>query len=246
MSDWATVGMVRGYVSSQAFIDHYGGNTALAPDKRAQTKSPLLYDTRPYQNKYAYLGATGRRLIIDLLNQCQASDGYGIDVLAYDLDEPDIIRAIAWLAQNGRKVRVIQDNYIGTGAHHTHCGPVAHGLMQGHVHVACGACFKLHRVGGRKVARVHGVGVLPGCVRRKVDTVERLEWRVDGVGVFAGLQGGIRVDGRVERQPVGHPVGRTALRRALDGKTGQISTVCIGHVKGKQHRAVALIHLHLE
>lgn len=102
MSDWATVGMVRGYVSSQAFIDHYGGNTALAPDKRAQIKSPLLYDTQPYQDKYAYLGATGRRLIIDLLNQCHASDGYGIDVLAYDLDEPDIIRAIAWLAQNGR------------------------------------------------------------------------------------------------------------------------------------------------
>ncbi|WP_104654589.1 phospholipase D-like domain-containing protein [Ralstonia insidiosa] len=122
MSDWATVGMVRGYVSSQAFIDHYGGNTALAPDKRAQTKSPLLYDTQPYQNKYAYLGATGRHLIIDLLNQCQASDGYGIDVLAYDLDEPDIIRAIAWLAQNGRKVRVIQDNYVGAGAH-----PTGHG-----------------------------------------------------------------------------------------------------------------------
>ncbi len=47
MTDWATVGMVRGYVSSQAFIDHYGGNTALAPDNRARAKSPLLYDTQP-------------------------------------------------------------------------------------------------------------------------------------------------------------------------------------------------------
>ncbi|QUP56476.1 phospholipase (plasmid) [Ralstonia syzygii] len=122
MTDWATVGMVRGYVSSQAFIDHYGGNTALAPDNRAQAKSPLLYDTQPYLDQYAYLGATGRQLIIDLLNQCKASDGYGIDVLAYDLDEPDIIRAFAWLAQQGRKVRVIQDDSVGTGAH-----PTGHG-----------------------------------------------------------------------------------------------------------------------
>jgi hypothetical protein len=122
MTDWATVGMVRGYVSSQAFIDHYGGNTALAPDNRAQAKSPLLYDTQPYLDKYVYLGATGRRLIIDLLNQCKASDGYGIDVLAYDLDEPDIIRAIAWLAQNDRTVRVIQDDSVSTGAH-----PTGHG-----------------------------------------------------------------------------------------------------------------------
>ncbi|QHB56734.1 phospholipase (plasmid) [Ralstonia solanacearum] len=122
MTDWATVGMVRGYVSSQAFIDHYGGNTALAPDNRARAKSPLLYDTQPYLDKYAYLGATGRQLIIDLLNQCKASDGYGIDVLAYDLDEPDILRAFAWLAQRGRKVRLIQDDSVDTGAH-----PTGHG-----------------------------------------------------------------------------------------------------------------------
>lgn len=140
MSDWATVGMVRGYVSSQAFIDHYGGNTALAPDQRAQNKSPLLYDTQPYQNKYAYLGATGRRLIIDLLNECQAADGHGIDVLAYDLDEPDIIRAIAWLAQKGRKVRVIQDNYIGTGAHPTgHGTPDAFETQAANVFTQAGA-----------------------------------------------------------------------------------------------------------
>ncbi|MHA2941558.1 hypothetical protein ACW9FF_05785 [Ralstonia mannitolilytica] len=76
--------------------------------------------------------------------------------------------------------------------------------------------------------------------------MERLKRRVDGIGIVAGLQRRICMDGRVEGEPVGHPVRCPALRRALDGKTGQIGAIGIGHIKGEQHGAVALIHLHLK
>ena len=154
----------------------------------------------------------------------------------------------AFVGRQRRVAAVVVDERLRRHipAHHADGDPIAHRLLQRDRDDARRARLQLHGVRRHEVARVHGVSQLRGSMRRKVDPVKRLERRVDGIGVLAGLQRRVCMDGRVESQPVGHPIWRPALRRALNGKTGQIGAIGIGHIKGEQHRAVALIHLHLE
>ena len=91
----------RGYLSSQAYADRYH-NAPIRP-----TPKNIDYDTALYEDQYAWLGAHARRTIIDFLNRCHSNPNARLDVMVYDLDEPDIIRAIAAL---GKRVRIVMDN----------------------------------------------------------------------------------------------------------------------------------------
>ena len=106
----------RGYVQSQAFVNHFGVNATIRP-----SGDDLIYDTTAisgtngfgeqytYEDEYRWLGYTARQKILDLLDDVAASKTLRLDMFAYDLDEPDIVSALLSLAAKG-KLRMILDN----------------------------------------------------------------------------------------------------------------------------------------
>src|SRR5262249_21112311 len=74
------------------------------------------FDTKPFIKQYEWLGYQARPLIFDLLEECLADPELALDVAAYDLDEPDIIRNLAEL---GPRLRILMDDAS------LHTGPTA-------------------------------------------------------------------------------------------------------------------------
>src|SRR5262249_20409859 len=95
------IGFSRGYVSSQAYADRFHN----AP---VQPANPTIdFATAEYQERWAWLGYHARRLVLDFLSETLADPKLSLDVFAYDLDEPDIVRA---LQQLGPRLRLYLDN----------------------------------------------------------------------------------------------------------------------------------------
>jgi phosphatidylserine/phosphatidylglycerophosphate/cardiolipin synthase-like enzyme len=115
------LGFARGFTQSQAFVNHFGRNAPLRP----KTKE-LLFDTSQqaganaqgekytYADEYGWLGFTARSRIFDMLNEVQQDASLHLDMFAYDLNEPDLMKIVLDLAEQGR-ARVILDN---AGLHH--------------------------------------------------------------------------------------------------------------------------------
>jgi hypothetical protein len=106
----------RGYVQSQAYVNRFGGKARII-----RRDADLLYDTSEvagtgpdgeeftYAEEYEWLGFTARATIFGLLDEVLADPQLELDVFAYDLSEPDIMKKLLMLAEQGR-VRVILDN----------------------------------------------------------------------------------------------------------------------------------------
>lgn len=106
----------RGYVQSQAYVKHFGSKMRIV-----RSGADLLYDTSDvagtdpdgkeftYAEEYAWLGFTVRTTIFALLDEVLADEQLKLDVFAYDLDEPDFMKKLLTLAEQGR-VRMILDN----------------------------------------------------------------------------------------------------------------------------------------
>src|SRR5215470_13643473 len=95
------LGFTRGYISSQAYATQFH-NKPIEPVPPA-----FDFDTSTYQAQYHWLGFHARRLVFDFLAETLADQGLALDVFAYDLDEPDIIRQ---LGQLGPRLRLYLDN----------------------------------------------------------------------------------------------------------------------------------------
>ncbi len=95
------VGFTRGYLSSQAYAAKFK-NAAFSPDPRT-----MNYDTTPYTAQYDWLGFHARRMVFDFIQECLADPTISVDLFAYDLDEPDFIRA---LQQLGNRLRAVLDD----------------------------------------------------------------------------------------------------------------------------------------
>jgi hypothetical protein len=95
------LGFTRGFLSSQAYLDRFGGEDF--------TPKPLTLDadTAPFNEKWRWLGFHGRRLVLDFLEEALGEPGIELDVFAFDLDEPEVIRM---LEQLGPRLRLFQDN----------------------------------------------------------------------------------------------------------------------------------------
>ena len=106
------MGFTRGYLSSQAYAGKFK-NAAIEPTG-AKT---LDYDTAPFEAQYAWLGYHARTMMFDFLHECLADPEVSLDLFAYDLDEPDIVRL---LQQFGPRLRAVLDN----APLHTHPGAV--------------------------------------------------------------------------------------------------------------------------
>jgi phosphatidylserine/phosphatidylglycerophosphate/cardiolipin synthase-like enzyme len=110
------LGFARGFTQSQAFVHHFGKNALIRP----KTKD-LLFDTShvsganaqgdkyTFTEEYEWLGFTARERIFELLNQVLQDASLHLDMFAYDLNEPDLMKIVLKLANQGR-VRVILDN----------------------------------------------------------------------------------------------------------------------------------------
>jgi phosphatidylserine/phosphatidylglycerophosphate/cardiolipin synthase-like enzyme len=117
-----TIGFTRGYISSQAFADRYPNVRELRPERSVSysTDSDIPATTPPttWRTMYHWLGGRARQILGDFLTQCE-TDQFGYDVFAYDLDEPDFLRALVRDAQAGRPIRMVLDNsalHTKTGA----------------------------------------------------------------------------------------------------------------------------------
>jgi len=96
-----TLGFTRGYVSSQAYAGRFH-NAPIVPSPQT-----VDYPTRPFAERYEWLGFQARELVFDLLAEAVRDVGTTLDVFAYDFNEPDIIRALAKL---GPRLRLFLDD----------------------------------------------------------------------------------------------------------------------------------------
>lgn len=108
----------RGFVQSQGFVHHFGPNAPFQPQGAAKT---LLFDTNmqaganqqgqhyTFSQEYEWSGYTARQRIFGVLNEVVSDPSLTVDVFAYDLNEPDIIKIFLKLAGEGR-IRLILDN----------------------------------------------------------------------------------------------------------------------------------------
>lgn len=94
------LGLTRGYISSQAYATKFK-NAPVRPSKT------LDYDTAPFQPAYQWLGFHARKMVFDLLQECVKDPSITVDLFAYDIDEPDIVKM---LEQLGPRLRAFLDN----------------------------------------------------------------------------------------------------------------------------------------
>jgi hypothetical protein len=95
------LGFTRGYVSSQAYAERFG-RAPPVPDPAS-----IDDDTRPFEQKYRWLGFRARELLFAFLQEAIDDPGVELDVFAYDLDEPDVVRGLARL---GPRLRILLDD----------------------------------------------------------------------------------------------------------------------------------------
>jgi hypothetical protein len=95
------LGVTRGYISSQAYASKFH-NADIRP-----TPKNLTYNTQPFQPQYEWLGFHARKMIFDLLDQCLNDPSITVDLFAYDIDEPDIVKKLQAL---GPRLRAFLDN----------------------------------------------------------------------------------------------------------------------------------------
>jgi phosphatidylserine/phosphatidylglycerophosphate/cardiolipin synthase-like enzyme len=110
------LGFTRGFVQSQAFLNHFGKKALIRPKGK-----DLIYDTSvvsgtnahgqqyTYADEYKWLGYTAREKVFAVLNDVLSDDSLTLDMFAYDLTEPDLITILLKLAKEGR-IRVVLDN----------------------------------------------------------------------------------------------------------------------------------------
>src|SRR5215472_12302669 len=116
------VGFTRGFTQSQAFVHHFGPHPILRPKSddlifdtsQVAGKNPKGFDYT-FADEYDWMGFTARDLIFEILNEVLGDNSLRLDMFAYDLNEPDLLKALLELAKQGR-VRLILDD---AGLHHS-------------------------------------------------------------------------------------------------------------------------------
>ncbi len=110
------VAFTRGFVSSQAFVDRYAYAGPISTLLPAKADDGLTFvPTHPRAAEaLTWMGFDARRAILDVLDAAIADARADVRVIAYDLNEPDIVSRLERL---GPRLRVIIDD------DDTHGGP---------------------------------------------------------------------------------------------------------------------------
>ena len=118
------LGFTRGYVQSQAFVRHFGLDAAIRPatnalifDTSVRSGTNARGETFTFEQQYEWLGYTAREQILGILDQVQ-QQGLQLDVLAYDLNEPEVVKRLLALAPS-KRLRVVLDD---SPLHHSKAG----------------------------------------------------------------------------------------------------------------------------
>lgn len=110
------LGFSRGYMQSQAYVNHFGSKTPIAPRNR-----PLQFDTSgkagtnaagqpvTFADIYKWMGSSARVQVFNVLNEVLNDASLTLKMFAYDLDEPDIVGILLQLAAQGR-IKIILDD----------------------------------------------------------------------------------------------------------------------------------------
>jgi hypothetical protein len=110
------LGFTRGFTQSQAFVHHFGKGAAIQPKNR-----DLVFDTGEeagcnahgdsftFVEEYEWSGFTARQRVFEILDDVVSDKSLHLDVLAYDLNEPDVMDRFLTLAKQGR-IRILLDN----------------------------------------------------------------------------------------------------------------------------------------
>jgi PLD-like domain len=101
------VGFTRGFASSQAYERRFPNQRKIMPPVG---KPQLNFDTSPFEGDgkpYPWLGFEARRLLLGFLDECLADPAVLVDVFAYDLSEPEIVRR---LEAFGPRLRILIDD----------------------------------------------------------------------------------------------------------------------------------------
>src|SRR4030095_10804303 len=104
------IAFTRGYASSQAYVDKFGADQDLRP-KGARTAQ---FNTEQFQTKYRWLGGDARRRLVEVLGACLSDRSAKVDVFAYDLDEPDVIKRICEIGAQQRLRAILDDAPLHT------------------------------------------------------------------------------------------------------------------------------------
>ena len=96
------LGFTRGYLTSQAYVQKFKN-----ADIRPPLPKTLDNDTAPFQPQYEWLGYHARKMVFSLLKECVADPTITVDLFAYDIDEPDIVKMLESL---GPRLRAFLDN----------------------------------------------------------------------------------------------------------------------------------------
>ena len=111
------VGFARGFVSSQGFVDRYQKGGPISKLLPASAKTSLDFvPTHPDANAaLEWMGFEARRIILAALDEAIADTTAQVRVVAYDLNEPQVVSRLVAL---GPRLRVIIDNSgdHGTGS----------------------------------------------------------------------------------------------------------------------------------
>lgn len=103
------VAFTRGFVSSQAFVDQFessGPISTLLPAKATEGLS--FTPTHPKASEAQdWMGFEARRAILETLDRAIADDAAQVRVVAYDLDEPEVVSR---LEQLGKRLMTIIDD----------------------------------------------------------------------------------------------------------------------------------------
>jgi phosphatidylserine/phosphatidylglycerophosphate/cardiolipin synthase-like enzyme len=109
------VTFTRGFVSSQAFVDRYitdtNGLSTLIPEKADDGLD--FVPTHPKADEaLAWMGFEARDAILEVLDQAIKDKKAQVRVVAYDLNEPDVVSR---LAQLGDRLKIIIDDSAAHG-----------------------------------------------------------------------------------------------------------------------------------
>lgn len=107
------VTFTRGFVSSQAFVDRYESAGAISTLLPAKAEQGLTFvPTHPDATEaLAWMGFEARQAILEVLDQAIADAKAQVRVIAYDLNEPEVVSRLESL---GDRLKVIIDD---DGAH---------------------------------------------------------------------------------------------------------------------------------
>jgi len=102
----------RGFVSSQAFVDRYGAAAIpkLLPKKAADglTFTPTYRSAKESERALDWMGFEAREAMLAVLDRAIADTGAQVRVVAYDLNQPEIVSRLVKLG--GRLKMIIDDS----------------------------------------------------------------------------------------------------------------------------------------